>query len=228
MKIENKPMAWGTLAGLIVFLAGLLAWDTGCQTGVPMKPAPKDPIAELAPYTVMIERRCDGVATGYGSGLAIDNTHVLTVGHVMICEKGTPTARVAFADGNVYTMHPANAMIMVLGHGIGVDGWVKLEIDSGTFSEAVAAPIYAMPKQGEVVCTQTGVPKREKVCGVVDSTDGSPVFGFTTPVVPGNSGSPVYDSNGKLVGFTLYCLTENHTCRPVGGGAVVSFVGMML
>lgn len=226
--IENKPMAWGALAALLVFLAGLLVWDAGCQTGVPLAPKAADPLAELAAYTVMIEKRCDGAVTGYGSGLAIDDKHVLTVGHMQMCKSGKPTARVAFVDGNTYMMHVGNAMLDDLGHGIGTDGWIKLEIDSGSFSEPIAKPIYAFPKQGETVCTFTGIPKRTKVCGVVDEADGSLVFGYTTPVVPGNSGSPVYDSNGKLVGLTLYCLTENGTCRPVGGGAVVSFVGMLL
>lgn len=232
--VENTPVAWGWAAGLYVFLIGLILWLAGCQQGVVVTQPHALVLADQQAETVRVDRYCGTVDEGTGSGLAISTHDVMTVGHVMLCHDGKtmPTATVTFASGHSYKMTVTNAL---LAKGIvrdeDPDGWVRLSTeDSKPFEDPITLPVIAMPKTDEHVCQTTGWPARAVDCGIIsDVNTAKPTFAVTISVRPGNSGSPVWDSNGKLVGFTIDCKADSAgICRPTNGDAINSFGVLLL
>lgn len=129
-----------------------------------------------------------------GSGVAIDSRHVLTAGHVVDCE---PIAvMVVTREGD---MIPAE----VSGQIQGVDV-ARLEAEGSPF-KVTARVSRRRLRVGETVCSigtdgnlTTGIRK----CGDVGEV-GEGLFSMAIPAVPGNSGSPVYDRNGLVVGILV-------------------------
>lgn len=230
--IENKSIAWGWCVALWVFLAGLLVWDAGCaKPEPPAKPVAVDVLAPMRAQAVLITHYCAGKPSSYGSGLAVSPQDIVTVGHVAVCDKGTSTAHVKFPDGSEYDMALTKLIRVPDVVGKYPDGWARFTVvNGGAFKQEIVEPTLAMPKVGETVCALNSAPLVGTQCGTVTSLgDGKPTFAFTLSVVPGNSGSPVFDSNGKYVGIELDCWTSGQgVCYPHGGDAMISLGAMFL
>lgn len=230
--VVNKPAAWGFLAALLVLLFGLVVWDAGCaKPEPPAKPVAVDVLAGMRSQAVTITHLCAGKPSSYGSGLAVSPQDVVTVGHVAVCDKGVSTARVRFPDGSEYDMALTKLIRVPDVIGKYADGWARFTVvNGGAFKQEIVEPTLAMPKVGEAVCALNSAPLVGTQCGTVTSLgDGKPTFAFTLSVVPGNSGSPVFDSNGKYVGIELDCWTSgNGACYPHGGDAMLSLGALFL
>ncbi len=179
--------------------------------------------------TVRIEVSClkgspfDGdreinVTFSSGSGVIIDPSHVLTAYHVIKCDS-MPIVDVRLSDGRKYRVY--------------------VDKESSTFDIArlrsfqdfgmFAPPIvWAVPKVGDPLCTSVASPKRAQNCGQVEAIadiftymrlptpNGEIGFGdvrVSNLIISGNSGGPVYDHDGRLVGL----VTEGAVPPGVGG-----------
>lgn len=137
---------------------------------------------------------CEGIATG--SGFALDAHTLLTNRHVLA---GASQLEVSTWDGHDFEVSTA-----------AVGALVDLGIASvdGTLPRAASA--YAQPVTGEaitVVGFPLGGPLTFSPGRVVGFTDGSglgipgQVMRLTANVEPGNSGGPVLDAHGRVVGI---------------------------
>jgi S1-C subfamily serine protease len=137
---------------------------------------------------------CQGIATG--SGFALDAHTLLTNRHVLA---GASQLEVSSWDGHDYQVPTAKVGALV---DLGV---ATVE---GTLPRAVSA--YAEPVAGQrvtVVGFPLGGPLTFSSGRVVDFVDGSSlgvsgsVMRLTANVEPGNSGGPVLDNRGRVVGI---------------------------
>lgn len=133
---------------------------------------------------------------GTGTGVIIDNRHVATAAHVVGCVT-IPYIKVTMPDGTWRGMNVISAN--------DDSDLAILEIDSADTFPGPQPPEYGpRPEVGDHVCSVTAYPKHAEYCGDVTRVRESPVgndieASFT--VLPGNSGSPVYDVEGRLVGI---------------------------
>jgi len=209
MRIQNTPSSYGLLAGLLVFLLGLLA-NASCAC------TPRLALAQLHDEydaAVKIEAHCvvekDGVFSmsgWYGSGVVVDQRHVLTAGHVATADEHEICSFVATdSAGTKRIIAP-----LVIDAKLDLAS-MRLQDDQPDF-----APTHVhfgiKPLRGSIVCASPAFPRSAHKCGEVQpyvEAPGDIVMGII--VEPGNSGSALYDEYGHLVGIVthlLYC--QNH------------------
>ncbi len=200
---STEPLAFGFLAGSIFFLIMLCIAQFACARPVPGYPTVR-PLNAQAANAVRIEAMCvdsdpfmNGgsfdMSGGYGSGVLIDNHHVLTANHVIECPF-LPDIHVITADGR-----RRRAVVDETWADRDVARLVTIEDIDGVDPVMLAPP----PTPGEVVCSAAAFPKRGGFCGPVAFFNDHRQWnlGFFALVVPGNSGSGLYDGDGALVGI---------------------------
>ena len=137
---------------------------------------------------------CEGIAIG--SGFALDPHTLLTNRHVLA---GASQLEVSTWDGHDYQVSTAK-----------VGALVDLGVATVHGALPRAAPAYAEPVAGEgvtVVGFPLGGPMTFSSGRVVDFVDGSSlgvpgeVMRLTANVEPGNSGGPVLDRRGRVIGI---------------------------
>lgn len=177
---------------LLLGLCALICISAGC-CHPSLVPGTSD---RERPYDASLRLRvvCEsGVAT-LGSAVAITPRYVITAKHVVFCGGGpvaavlVATRQAEFATATVAQLGEADAALLR------VVGPAQLR----------PAPIRSTPTTvGEELCVIAGDDMEVhslRVCGwVASSQPGLIVVSFV--VVPGNSGGPVYDANGALVGI---------------------------
>ena len=226
---EREAVLAAVVELMVLALVVLLAFLTGCQRGVPLAPKP-DVYADVKAATVSIVRYCGDVSDATGTGIAVTKREVITVGHMTVCAKGDLAMSISFTDGKAYKMRVAKSLVLPNMIGTYPDGWALLTmVNDGGFDEPIVKPTIAFPKAGENICQVHAQPTRGIECGSVTAlSEEKPTFSFTLAVQPGNSGSPIVDSNGKLVGFVVDCLSNDKGCYPKGGDALISFGAVLL
>ena len=131
---------------------------------------------------------------GTGTGVVISERHVLTAAHVVACPV-LPFVRVTLSDGRWFHANVERDAGMF---GDGTD-LARLEISTAeTFGVGIAPPVIA-PFIWNYAhwCAYT---RHGPACGMVADPA---VPNFTGITRPGDSGSPVYDERGELVGLVV-------------------------
>lgn len=179
------------LTGILAFAALALA---GCQFPGPV--APED----IDQRSVSIYTQCPFAPNMSGSGTIIGPEHVVTAMHVVARCPGQPIAIVAH-DKTIFVGFLEQLNVH---HDTALFG-VK-ELLPRLWDPAPTVVPHADIRVGDVLCTMSQEPhvsQKEKPffrCGDVYKTYRGWVFADLDSI-PGNSGSGVYDSAGRLVGI---------------------------
>lgn len=211
-KNETSPGAYGILAGLLTL--AFVAWSVvlgGCSHGLQVRHRNPDQRATMAvhirTFCLLADPFDIGAVAyegGYGSGVMIDNTHVLTANHVVDCPT-RPMITVSTWDGREYSMfiekqwgHNDVARLVIAKKGE--------RFYSDRRGGDIAPPYLALPPMmGEPVCSFTAHPKKGVNCGplVKDTDEANGDLYIEGMAWRGNSGSGVYDAEGRLVGILV-------------------------
>lgn len=198
MRIETKPWAGGFLAALLwLCFVAFAVLTSGCMRDV----RGRDPGVAFE-STVRITITCataDGQAlVGYGSGVIVDDHTVLTAAHVAEDDPGMVCMRMAtMVNGKSYILAPGKIL-----HDRDLASMhLMLDAFDPTYPAIFAKP----PGYGERVCAMTAFPRFLWRCGDVQTGEDAPGdLSHTIVVEPGNSGSGVYDTRGRLVGIITH------------------------
>lgn len=211
---QTEPAA-GLLAGLLTLLVAAVA--IGCGDGCAYPHSRLDPVPRVMGHqfdtAVRVEMLCldhdpfldmiaPQIGAGVGSGVIVDARHVLTAHHVIDCPY-MPDVHVVLADGR---------RLRVAVEKEWRDSDVaRLVIASGDTFGNIPPPPTSSPGIGAGVCAAPSFPKHEGICGQVEHvTENTCSAGakrwchdieLVMEVHGGNSGSPIYDAGGSLVGL---------------------------
>ena len=160
------------------------------------------------------DAKSDMIDFASGTGMLIDKSHVLTASHVI---DDADEILVEFSDSVSIkaTVYRKNAE----------EDWAVLKLDA----ECEALPIsYASKIQlGDKIYT-LGFPSASLLGKSIKYTDGSVSaltgmmddakrFQISAPIQPGNSGGPIFDEKGRVVGIVLSCLDPRKFFQHTGG-----------
>ncbi|KQM19623.1 trypsin-like peptidase domain-containing protein [Novosphingobium sp. Leaf2] len=159
--------------------------------------------------------RARGSGASTGSGVAIDRHHILTNAHVVedaqvvtVHAGGRPLdAAIVFAD-------PRNDLALLrIETPLGATARFRSQVGLHLGEDIVA---LGFPLQGLLgTGPQASAGNIAALCGIGND---STVFQFTAPIASGNSGGPILDMAGDLVGLVSSSLNLDHI-RQSGGSA---------
>lgn len=153
---------------------------------------------------------------GFGTGVIVAPDYVLTAQHVVDgCKDETG----------------ASGLIVVTSFGTEYDGLAEVIVEDDEtdiarlYVPGIRGPSVVIgppPHAGDEVCFTPSFPDRNRSCGYVQHEKGEvgTEIRFTGLVQPGNSGSGLYDSQGRLVGLVTI-LTRCANGQWCGGGATL-------
>jgi len=212
VKVENSPSAYGFLAGLLVFLLGVVA-NISCAHQSPLV---SRSVAERYSAAVRIGVTCLGedgsIMSGGGSGVIVSPTVVLTAAHVADMPDALCSFSVSRYDGRERSMR-----VERVDHKLDL---ARLVLMSGQ-EPFVYSPVSFGPKPliGSTVCAAPAWPSFKHKCGEVQPYAEAPGnLQMDVVIEPGNSGSGVYDGAGRLVGIVTH-LTHCYNGQICGGKA---------
>lgn len=183
----------------------LLLLVIACNCSVPPRqftPLPDPIIDDERAMTVKV--KCEG-RTWFGSGYVVDTETILTAGHVLACDS-KPRLFLLFPGSIPVEVTESNTLVIP-------------ELDIGAIQYLNDKPEKmlsgVLPEVGERVCFYPAYPERGQKCGeVLISLPGDGGIYVTNNIVPGNSGSVVFNSKDEVVGVVV-------TYNPIlGGGGV--------
>lgn len=140
----------------------------------------------------------DGQQLGWGSGFFVDKTHVITNWHVI---SGASSARVRLADGKTYAVEGISARDAVA-------DVVSLEVHATESSFSPLKLSLRRPRVGESAVV-VGTPLQLEleytvatgiVSGMRQQENGVTLVQISVPISHGNSGSPVLNLDGEVMG----------------------------
>jgi serine protease Do len=146
--------------------------------------------------TVAVAIFCNGNDIGSGSGVVVSPHHVLTAAHVTLVCKDSQF-EIEIADGTRFAATVDKS-------------WPEIDIArlkvEETLKQTPITRIGGALEEEDVICFHSGSPSRDIRCGQVENVE---PFGLgnvrhSAIVEPGNSGSPVFDRQGRLVGIITH------------------------
>lgn len=227
MKIQNTPWSWGLLAGLIVFLAGIVATCTSCAASQMHTSAgfARTPQQQLS-ATYYVSTTCtfidgSGGEMHGGTGVMVDPHHLLTARHVVEChDGGLPTVRVWRENDTRYEVLIQRE-------------WKTKDIAQLYSQFALpgtdAKLAHWLPHVGDAVCAHHASPHFGAACGEVtdlrvNNPDGDVEVSML--IEHGNSGSGVY-IDGILVGIITHLVPCIPNVVDTCGGNFSSIAGIL-
>lgn len=184
-------------------VAGALAAVDGNPTAGPGLSGlllPPDP-ASLTP-----PERIEASGTGFyvGRNLLVTASHVVAGCRSVALADGTPLDLLA-SDGE--------RDIAVLASDRPAESWLALSRDGrgrlGQRLHAIGYPYYNIA--GTSLHLTSG-----NVSSLADVNDDTRFFSFSAPVQPGNSGGPILDANGTVIGVVVSRLSEHYIAEATG------------
>jgi S1-C subfamily serine protease len=177
----------------------------GCWRGNP-------PAVELAATRTPVDAALSAVAVktecGWGSGVLLDSTHVLTAHHVIDCDHDpkkvtlAKSVQVETVDGKIYVAaYDALDTERDL---------ARLRLPSA-IGDVRPLSVARTLGRGQIVCAVTAVPSRDISCGLVANVPAPRNEGdiaFSAQIWFGNSGSALYNTDGALIAIvvsTYFC-----------------------
>jgi hypothetical protein len=167
--------------------------------------APRDILARMN-AAARIEMAClrndpfSAALDNKGIAIGVDDRHVVTAGHVVRCPE-IPIVHVVLSSGR-------RLRVVVSKEDTAGDLALLTIASADRFHLDLPPPVIApTPAVGDAWCSFTGSPKREAHCGFVESVNGKQMnadLSGSARTVFGNSGSGVYDVQGRLVGIVIY------------------------
>lgn len=184
-------------------LAALLL-TIACTCGSPQRfvEPPPDPVADdpLAMKIIVTK----GEATYWGTGYVVDSETVLTAGHVL---ENAETVKFAFPNSITVDVTELPRIVVP-----------DLDLGAVNYLSETSSVTLGEVHVGDKVCYFPAAPVRGEKCGwVVEAESGYAGIKITNDVVPGNSGSALFNQKHELVGVVV-------TYNPLlGGGAATGF-----
>lgn len=155
-----------------------------------------------------------------GSGFAIDQTHIITNAHVVdgarsvsvVSEKFTAAAEIVFSD-------PRNDIALLrVDRPLGVGARFR-SIDMIDLGEDIV--VLGFPLQGLLGSGPTATAGNvSSLCGIGND---STILQFTAPIASGNSGGPILDSSGLVIGLVHASLNLDHVRQSGANAENVNF-----
>jgi S1-C subfamily serine protease len=190
----------------LALVLGPLVTCLGCAGAPKACSRPMPTAQEQYNRTVLITAYCVG-GSQLGTGVITQTGEVYTANHVVSCDVGQPILIMA-----------GDSLASVLRSFEGEDIAV-LSAQLGTYLPLEIGPI---PEVGDTVCHTNSAPRPSRNCGEVwPSDDGTIKNGALAD--HGNSGSPLWDRYGRLIGITTHLVTC--TNGQICGGKASPLVG---
>jgi serine protease Do len=146
---------------------------------------------------------CEGRDVGSGSGVVIGERYVLTAGHVtQVCAGG---------EFEIVTVKDERYRAVVDRVLPGADLARLKIVGDFVIEQAPVTRVGSAPKIEEEICFHSGAPTRSIRCGRVEliESSGAGNVKHSAVVEPGNSGSPVFNKRGELIGI----ITHYYRCQ---------------
>ena len=206
------PSTLYRMSALLFLASALMALFAAC--GCAQRTATRSTLDKEYEAAVQITILCGNGAGGYGSGVIVSDHEVLTAGHVAEACGDSDGAWVAETLGGT-------SVILTPEVGFAGADVARMVAVMGSF-QAPRPHVGPAPELGETVCWTAAYPRRDRHCGAVQF-DGDGMIRFDYPVEHGNSGSRLYDDQGRLVGIVVQLyLAEN---GQIVGGRATSLEG---
>ncbi len=149
-----------------------------------------------------------------GTGTVVSNYQIVTAAHVVDCKSSAlPAIHATLRDGRMFRMSIQDID--------DDDDLVRLEMMSGgKLGDSFHPPLLGpFPDIGSDVCLEHAAPDRGRTCGKFIGPHLGALH-HDAKTRSGNSGSPTFDSTGKLIGIEVSTWLCGPDGRPCGGIAV--------
>ncbi|MBV9125664.1 MAG: trypsin-like peptidase domain-containing protein [Planctomycetes bacterium] len=159
-----------------------------CVTQAPFKTGePGDPH--------QFDEDIEWIAPRWSTGVILSEKHVATAGHATSCPD-FPGVAVKLPDGRHFRMDEDRNDLMFSD---GKEDRARLVLVGAydRFEIGAVPPYLGVAHLGDMLCAQYY--GRDEACGVFDPINGH--LGFDAPSTSGDSGAPVYNQDGELVGI---------------------------
>lgn len=204
-EVYRRGDGWRMCANGQGFVGGVGALQSALGIHFPIPPRSERTIAP-APYGSTDHRPAPG--TSYtGSGFAVDSRHILTNAHVI---EGMSRVDIAneqiSAPAEIVFVDPRNdiALLRVTAQPLPTAAGFRASFDIHLGEDVV---VMGFPLQGLLgTGPQATTGNISALCGIGNDTS---VMQFTAPIAGGNSGGPILDQAGHVVGLVYSSLNKD-------------------